>query len=153
MNTNIKICSALLLSLGMSSTYAGMKLPLGNGSIDGTVNKTAIISLAPLINQPIYYSINCDFTDKNGSQKPVIIKFDVSGLAIGMLPNYSFDTITNLTGQAELSDASSHRFTANTINGNGLQQDAAVTITWLASDDVTTPTSYNCFATPSVGKK
>lgn len=151
---NIQICSALLLSLGITSANAALNTPLAKGAIDGSANKVAKISLNPVANQSFFYDIICNITATNGARFPTVIQYEFDDLqVVGMFPVFSFDGATTSYNQVKLADATEHNMTLHNVSGSSIQADSYVQITWVASDDMSSPTSYTCYATPTLGRK
>jgi hypothetical protein len=144
---------ALMLTLGMSSAFAALNLPLGSGTLDGTVNKTAKVSLAMLVDQPVTYDVNCTFTSPNADQFPVILGVQLDkSLQFGSMTATFVDGEKSLTGQFKLSNKAAH-VASVTVAGSSLQPQTNFVLSWLASDDMTTSLNYNCVATPSTMRK
>ncbi len=147
------IVSAILISLGMSSAYAGLNTPIGSGSIDGTVNKVANIPLTPLLDISFPYDIHCKVTDATGSRAPAVVRFEPPTGPFGMVIYAEFDDVRLSSNQAKLKDSNEHNFSISGITGSSLNRDAAISLTWVAGDDAITPISYACYITPTVGLK
>jgi hypothetical protein len=147
----------------MTAAFAAMDLPLGTGTIDGTVNKVAKVSTEMLASQFSINDITCTLSDPTADRMPVKVKVEaVAGDATSFNGVHTVGTvyfddqkdmmgqpIVSETHQQQLSDTKTHTFVIKRVNDF---YKGAVVLTWLAGDDVATPVNYSCSATPSVGK-
>jgi hypothetical protein len=154
MYKNIMLLLTALLSLGMSNAFAGLNFPIGSGAIDSTYTKVVNLPLGPIMAQQYTYDIICRMKDPTGIAYPAVVRMDISGQVIGgMPPNILYDGKISESHQAKLSDDQEHSFTVPGIIPSTLTQGATVTLSWVAGDDNITPISFNCFATPTIGRK
>jgi hypothetical protein len=148
---NLSVVLSALLVLGTTSAFASMNIPLGHGTVDGTANQVAVLSLDGL-NSRYIYDISCTVNDPTADKMPAKVRVSIDGLANSDY-FFTFDDKPNSTHQALLSDINKHTFGVFGVQPYGMMDNkVSVNVTWLAGEDITTPVTYDCSATPSVGK-
>lgn len=151
---NRQLCSALVLALGITTANAALNTPLGKGALDGSANKVAKISLSPIMGQSFTYTVKCEITDANGTRFPTVIAYGVYGLQMASAkPAYTFDSMQTYINQVKIVDTNVHMMEASYVNSNDIQPDTYLELSWVASDDTSSPTRYTCYATPTLGRK
>lgn len=145
---------ACLLMLGVTSAYAAMNVPLGSGSVNGGSAKVADVPLTAL-NPDYYYDISCTLNDPTGDKMPVKLKVELVNFGfISGDVGATIDGKSIRTGQFQLSDIKPHVVAIWQIQptSSGIDnQKPSLRLSWIAGDDVDTPVSYSCVATPSIG--
>ena len=152
--TNFQAILMAMLALGVSSAFASMNIPLGTGTIDGTLNRVATLQVKNVLTYGVNYDVVCTVNDPTGNNTPVKLRADVDGAVITLATDYTFDGKEIPGHQAMISDFNKHVFKVSDISFvESPYTNEDVKLMWLAGDDVSTPTSYDCYATPSVGLK
>jgi hypothetical protein len=152
---NKKMLASALMVIGVSTAFAGMYFPVGSGSVDGTVNKISKIPLKIIEGQSVDYDLTCKVNDANANKLPAKFKVDLTfgdnSFPTSHQYDVKFDDQIIVSHQMLISDNKPHEVTVSGVSGYWFGNNSALVITWLASDDVSTPITFDCSGTPSAG--